>query len=215
MSLDLEIVTSNVIRMISGYRGTGKDTICQHLNTGKGEYKWVVYHSSNREIKPFRGPGIRIAFADELKKEVVAEQNLPSTFNLEKDKEMLLPSGKTFRQHCIEKGCAMRAKDPSHWVRLGFRNCEFSHATITISDWRYIIGEYNYAISMGEVITFRVFRKDVPIPPIVNPTDDPEHSLDHFMADYLILPKKNQEEEFKAAIKIFPQYQNYTYMCDL
>jgi hypothetical protein len=73
-----------------------------------------------------------------------------------------------------------------------------------ITDWRF----YNELDCMLEeypnLLTCRLFRSDVPIPPdnVVS-----EHSLKDYATTLLLIPDK--EGEFEKAVKIFPQYTGY------
>ncbi len=217
MSIDPEMMhTPRTVRLINGYTGTGKDTVGKHLNTGKGQYSWAIYKHPVSTIKFPRGPGYRVAFADEVKKQVKKEQNLPKSFDIEKQKNEVIKDGRTFRSFCIEKGCGERKRDPYHWARFAFNRFEKKGLSgmPTSTDWRFG-EEHEYALSVGDVVSMRVFRKDVPIPPVTVPHDDPEHSLDNFTTDFLLVPKYNHLEEIAAAKALFPQYQDYHYSEDL
>ena len=214
-----------LIRFICAYLGTGKDVLTNHLNSCKGPFSWAIYHSKDNKIAfpqvyGFRlahnkiafpyGYGFRLAFADEIKREVRIEQKLPVDFD---DKEKVLPTKKTFRQHCIEKGCGRRKEDPFYWCRLAFNQMEKEDqkSYVTVSDFRFY-EELEYARSVGEVITIRVFRKEVPIPKITVPENDPEHTLDNLKTDFLVVPLENHNEQIGVAKEIFKQYHNFEYM---
>lgn len=203
-----------IIRLICGYTRSGKDTFARYLNSpeGKKSFSWAIYyHPQSTTTTLTEKPGYRLAFADEVKKQVLAELNLPSNYNIEKKKDEIIPgTGKTFRSFCIEKGCGERKKDKYYWAKLAFNKMESTKedSILTITDWRFK-EELTYAQEIGQVITMRVYRKDVPIPLLVNPDDDPEHTLDEVSTDYLILPGENHEEEFKSAQEHFPQYAGF------
>lgn len=202
-----------MIRLICGYTRSGKDTFARYLNTteGKKSFSWAIYYHPQLTTTTFtEEPGYRLAFADEVKKQVLAELNLPLNYNIEKKKNEVIPgTEKTFRSFCIDKGCGERKKDKCYWVKLAFDKLKPTQEGIpTITDWRFK-EELTYAQNIGEVITIRVYRKDVPIPEVVNPDDDPEHTLDETSTDYLIVPAKDHEEEFKSAQEVFPQYKGY------
>lgn len=54
-----------------------------------------------------------------------------------------------------------------------------------------------------DILSVRVFRSSVPIPPL---GANLEHGLDHFCTDVLLVLSR---EDFKAAVQQFPQYKNY------
>lgn len=205
-----------LVRLIIGYTGTGKDTIGEHLNRGKGRYNWVIYRDPSRPIKFPWGPGFRVAFADEVKRQVKEELNLVNSFDIEKQKNEIVKNERTFRSFCIEKGCGERKRDPYYWCRIAFDRIEKEDlpGIPTVTDCRFY-EEIDYPQSVGEVVSIRVFRKDVPIPPVTVPNDDPEHTLDKYRTDFLVVPKHNHEEEIDAAKKLFPQYQDYCYFEDI
>lgn len=203
------------IRYICGYTKTGKDTITHHLNHRRGSYYWAIYTNPDNRIAFPYGSGYRLSFADQVKREVKAELNLPPSFDIERDKDNVVKDGRTFRSFCIEKGCGERRRDRYHWARLAFKEIDNKglYGIPTISDWRFY-EEIDYGNSFGQPITIRVFRQDVPIPPIVN-IDDPEHTLDNYMTDFLLVPHINYHEEFESAKQIFPQYHSYIYHATL
>lgn len=196
--------------LICGYKTTGKDTFAKSLLGLDRTYKWVIYSKPNGK-KLFSWPRelFRLAFADILKQRVKEELGLPEDFDVEKRKEEVMADGQTFRMHCIKKGCKMRKEDPYYWARLAFDPIQDKEGIPVVTDFRFP-QEYDYSIkSKGEVFTFRIFRKEIPIPKIVNPEDDPEHSLDDFETDFLVVPFENHEEHLKAAKELFPFYKEY------
>lgn len=195
--------------MICGYTKTGKDMLCEHLNTGKGCYDWMILRERGSNLVfPF-GPGVRVGFADAIKREVkkLIAPDLLKYIDLEKEKDTVLSTGLTFRQHCIIHGSKMKQEDLYYWCKLAFSDIIKEQVNIvTVSDWRYLF-EYGYALSVSKAcITMRVFRKDVPVPPR---DIESEHSLEHVPTDFLVIPIADYEEEFKEAVKQFPYYRNY------
>jgi hypothetical protein len=124
---------------------------------------------------------------------------------------MVLSSGKSFRRYCIERGLEMRRLNIDHWCALALKDLS-PDTRVMVTDWRFQ-NELRYAGTQGPVVSVRVFRKEVPIPP---PNEESEHSLDAVVTDYLLVPgydlsgrPVNHEEQFQAACALFPQYRDY------
>lgn len=118
---------------------------------------------------------------------------------LNKCKEIPLFDGKSFRDLCIEHAAFRRNQKQTYWSDLIFSNIKSS---IMCTDWRNL-DEEKVARSKSEVRTIRVYRSDVPVPPM---DDKSEHSLDNITTDYFLV---RSEEEFKKGCEIFPQYKSY------
>jgi len=191
------------MRLICGYRRTGKDTLCQQIN--EGTISWLVYTKEGAGVPlgAFR-PGPRRAFADRLKGEVQAllkAENIIFSYEDEKDSRHFTYQGRdmTYRQLCIEHGCRMREIDPCYWIR----GINSDGEDVIVTDFRFP-NEYSFPRETDpNIITIRVFRKEVPIPPVGEPS---EHSLDNFLTDLLLVPS---EADFTEALKLFPQYRAY------
>jgi len=74
-----------------------------------------------------------------------------------------------------------------------------------VTDWRFANELHCTNDMFTNVITARVYRKDVPEPPI---NLESEHSLDNYVTDYLLL---SSPDEFNDTVKKYPQYAEYTY----
>lgn len=213
-----------VIYLLTGYRRTGKDGLCSILKHGLGAgqpFPWevralgvdpVVSHL-NATLKGCH-PVQRIAFADTLKEEVhqQLQDQFPPGFDPEQEKDRAIFNGKTLRQHYIDHGAKRRAEDPDYWVHAAFRGREklLANADIVVTDWRFpnegAVVERIASQHQVPVITIRLFRHEVPIPPNDEPS---EHSLDQHDTDLLLLGTNQPELQRTAAIQQFPQYRNY------
>ena len=226
------------IYMICGYKRTGKDTfvnyVTSEVNKDTPQYsiyaekKYIddfyqkdgFYHiekqnTTQKEVFDFSG-GSRMAFADSLKQEVRKIHNIPSSFDENLYKETPLFDGKSFRDLCIEIANQRRLCDHNYWSRKAYVDRPKDVKKLLVSDFRFF-DELLYMCSTGNLIkTFRIFRSEVPIPEPLLEVQDPEHSLDNFRTDYLILAKDKSDDEFKKAKEVFPYlYNNYTRVCDI
>lgn len=211
------------IRLVCGYRRTGKDTLYRIFNglsgmpsnmsggTNSNEYKWRIF--KNPAVKtPFVVENVvRVSFADALKKEVVTLLKLPSSFDTELYKDQPLGDGLTFRDHCIAVAADRRDEDPDYWVKTAFKGPVASQPTM-VTDWRYP-NEYTWLKKQNlDVVTIRLFRKEVPVP---DDTIISEHSLDDIATDFLLVPPNQSEIHLEALFKIMPQYRSYKECSDL
>lgn len=218
-----------MINLITGYKRTGKDTLVKMLN-GDEPFNWIIYKSSsNFNEKHFViEPSERIGFADKLRSEVDTILNMDTTsIDYNVLKELIIKDGKTYRDFLIEHGALRRNEDINYWVSRAINWDNFSQQnkisersekynilekseTISITDWRYP-NELDYISQYKNlnITTIRLYRSNIPVPP-----DDiiSEHQLDNVSTDFLLVPN---EEDFKKACKLFPQYNNYikTNMC--
>lgn len=198
------------MRLICGYRRTGKDTLYQQLNKqGEIPFNWRVYaapeadHASQLAWLHQKGP--RAAFADELKRQVqdrLKHAGVIFDYEAEKDTRVFEFEGRktTYRQECIDHGRRRREEDKDYWARIVLRQ---GGIDTIITDFRFP-NEYAFIKEhVGDVLTIRVFRGEVPIPPAEELS---EHSLDPFTADLLLVVSDRDLEE---ACKLFPQYRTY------
>ena len=204
--------------LICGYRRTGKDVLFNNL-IGKGEFKFRVY--SNKSGLVVNPDGKRFAFADKLKEEVVLKYNIPIDII---DKDVIQFDNKSFRDLCIEHANYTKTLDPNYWCKYLTEITQVisseTHTSLTeitcvissnpnciITDWRFIC-ELDYVKNNFENFsTVRVFRSSVSIPSIDVIS---EHELDTILTDFLVV--SDDDLEFDAAIKCFPQYQNYYFI---
>lgn len=219
------------ILMLCGYKGSGKDRLFEIMKSGKilsceyvfiePKYSQLVYNSDSI---------YRIGFADLLKQEVLELYPIPEGYNSDKLKDVPIPNLNielelenkmkemnemkleppfSFRDFCLYQAKVRRDQDPEYWVKLAYNkisNME-SDKLCVITDFRYP-NEYEYLKSQENVniITIRVFRECVNIPPIELKS---EHALDDFVTDFVFIPKINYEQEERKVKELFPQYRKY------
>lgn len=195
---------TNIV-MITGYRGSGKDTLNKQLSgTSHIPFNWLIYsHPESNRGFPHNLVARRVAFADILKNEVIESLGniLPEGFDRDRDKEMMLSTGKTFRQHCIDTAMSARAINVDHWSSRAMSQV-MPGESIVITDWRFR-NEIRYCAKFGVVTSIRVFRRSVPVPPA---DDRSEHDLDHEVTDFLLV---TSEDDFNLACSLFPQYSSF------
>lgn len=217
-----------VYYLICGYRGTGKDTLYKSF-IGDKTFSWKKFQYKNipsnfiltDNYNPIdkESPNsklVRFGFADSLKLEVLKILGLPF-FNHElyKDKTLFeieevlkykipysIDKNKTLRDLYILFGTSERLKNQYHWCEKVYQQIK-DEDFVVITDFRYP-NEKDFFLDKGEVITIRVFRKDV-IPAGLEVEN--EHLLDTFKTDLVYLPEQNWEEEYEGLLKAFPQYK--------
>ena len=149
--------------MLSGWSGSGKDTVAD----------WLV-----RE----RGY-VRVAFADPLKEDVAAATGIPvSVFHDPVAKGVPLAGvAQTPRDLLIEHARRARAVDPDIYARAIVGKIQSEDlARVVVSDWR-LLREYKYVRSMlpaAEIVRVRVSRLGLTV--LTEPT---EHELDEHPMD--------------------------------
>lgn len=199
------------IVLVCGYRRTGKDTLYQKLSGQTDKYRWNIYQSPEKDpiIFPKDGKYSQVAFADELKKEASQKYGIPLFVeDSEKDvsKFVHYESGElvSARDIYIEWGKIQRQNDPNYWCRLALSAYQPSDSNWhIITDWRFT-NEEEYVQSHCDVmITCRLYRPDVSIPPM---EIESEHQLDSVKTNILMLPPKI---EIKDILSLFPQYSDY------
>jgi len=194
-----------MIRLVCGYKRTGKDTLVKMFN-GTEDFKWIVYKHPTNTNHFHIEPTERVGFADKLRTEVDVMLKLDTqSVDYDTYKEVVVKDGKTYRDFLIDHAAVRRAENIDYWVSRAKNWDElYSDNKIMITDWRYP-NELTYLKQFDNlnVVTIRLFRSDVPIPP-----DDmiSEHQLDKISTDYLLV---NSDLEFENACKIFPQYKDY------
>lgn len=202
--------------LICGYKTTGKDKLFRILNFPHEEhFPLMVLRRKNIENKlsllsAFRWS--KFALADELKFEVANSYKKELRHKLlnisDSEKEIILSEiGKSPRDLWINHGKIRRDQNINYWCQIVWNKIKLQNIFRSmITDFRFE-NEYSFFhFSTRKLITIRYFRKDVPIK-----NDPSERSLDNFLTDYLVFPKENFEEEFAAALKIFPQYADFAY----
>ena len=202
---------------IAGYRRSGKDEIGAGIISGSCRHSWCVYADDKSHVHAttfarFRGAR-SVAFADAIRRETRRTLGLRPDYDLDTRKDVESIAGKLVRDHLIEMGSRGRHQDPGMWTRIAIMpsflpKLSPSTATDTLAvvctDWRFE-NEYKTAASAGVVIvTLRVYRSNVPIPP---PEVGSEHDLDSWSTTYLVVP---DESDFAQARQMWPFYARYT-----
>jgi hypothetical protein len=170
-----------MVIFITGYRRMGKDTLYKQL-CGKIPFNWIIYRYKDvsKTFPPIKSYK-RVAFADELKREVIEYYKLPYTLEeVEKIKDERILYTLTFRDLCIELSKEKRKLDTNYWINK-VRNLVDDNTIIT--DWRYPNELY---INDSNTITIRVHRHNVPIPDL---SIESEHALDGYKTDFLLVDK--------------------------
>lgn len=202
------------LRMVCGYRRSGKDTLFMQIrdiqNGTKSTipFNWVIYRNTECQrtfLTKDESAISRIAFADAVKTTVKeTHTNLPPNVDDIKDQPLDVIDGKTFRQLCIKVGLEGRHRDPDLWCRNALksldRNCNY-----IVTDWRFR-NEYTYACHEFDVISVRVFRRSVELPP---KDELSENDLNTAITDFVLIPSEEEQEEWRALINLFPFYHNY------
>lgn len=206
---------SALVTLICGYRRTGKDRLYDILvNKPCDRFKWRIYKSPSSYNHTFNQfPKYKhISFASELKQEAAIEYGIPAIISDdEKDiKQFDHPTSNmkvSARDIYIEWGSVRRAQDINYWCNKALKQVPHDpDMNCVITDWRFT-NEIECAIKMvPKVVSVRVYRSDVPVPPM---DVQSEHELDKYKTDFLLVCDNNHEEEFKRAVEIFPQYSNY------
>ncbi len=178
--------------MVCGYKRMGKDTFYHNLTNGTAEAKYD-FEYLNEDTKKylkilFDGKSFtRIAFADILKEEVSRILSVDisslkdSPINELHQKEGWV--GSTYRDIMIEVANNNRKIDDLYYVKkvAEVLKDKIDDSIIVVTDWRFLcelkLGEM---IGISNIITVRVHRDNVNIPPI---EDTSEHQLDDFVAD--------------------------------
>jgi hypothetical protein len=190
--------------LLCGYRGTGKDTLFTEWEQGR--FPWKVYRSRLSEQLGFPIPlaPVRVAFADPLKQEVAEQYGVP----IDAPKEEKLwrnEAGElvSARDLYIAWGAYRRSQDPNYWCKKGAELVMKAPGTAVVTDWRFVNEGMYFDERFPDLITVRLFRSAVPIPP---EDIESEHQLDGATTDYLLV---TSQEDFAAAVEQFPQYRDY------
>lgn len=183
--------------LICGYMRTGKDALCSSL-MGIKRFNWRIYSKGER-LYP-NSDYKRFAFADKLKKEAAFVYSIPVDIK-DKDYPGFQVNGKkcSARDLYIEWAKHRKNTDSNYWCKDILKQSK-----CIVSDWRFLNELDFITIRFSNIATVRVFRKDVPIPPLSAAT---EHELDKELTDFLVVP--DDDLEFISVIKHFPQYNGY------
>jgi hypothetical protein len=207
---------TGTIFLVAGYRRTGKDMLFNILSNpddSTSRFKWRVYKHPDNEWMEFRGDGEyqRLAFADQLKREASLQYGIPLVVSdAEKDRKQFIHyqtgAQVSARDIYIEWGAVRRAENPNYWCAAAAKQVTDPNMKYVVTDWRYR-NESRYIIkTLPYVVTVRVYRSEVPEPDL---TIESEHDLDAETTHTLLLREDDHEKEFVAAVKRFPQYQDF------
>lgn len=210
-----------IFHLISGYKGSGKDSFYKYL-IGEKDYNFENFNISKKEEYTLKygyfkdKTHYRIGLADQVKNLVHNELNIK--FNdqttAELAKENLLFYDKIsnsyfpLRHFYIEKGMTMRSINPDFWCNYAYENIikplgkesisfPEKEIHIFITDWRFE-NERKFFEKYGKVITYRVFRSCA-----VNRdySQESEHSLDNYPVDYFVLGDSSDNDFARSLFK--------------
>jgi len=182
----------------------------------KDNFTWKTYkHPDNKcPVRITPGPDkfvcTRTAFADKLKSEASEIYGIPSVVaDAEKDikqfEHYITGELVSARDIYIEWGAIRRAQNHNYWCKMVLESIDTNVTNCFVTDWRYP-NEAKFMIeTYNNVVTVRLYRSDVPEPPI---HIDSEHSLDSYRTDILLI-RDDLENEFEKTLHKFPQYQGY------
>lgn len=201
--------------LLTAYRRTGKDYFASILQ-GKQvpHFKWIAYRPPNAQCEKLQiQPYKQMSYAKALKIETSNIFGIPE-FVSDADKDVpqyvhpVTKAQVSARDLYIEIGAKRRAESLDYWVKFVCDDYDQSppETVAVITDWRFpnelAFTKKRYT-APGDVVTVRLFRSDVPIPPA---DVDSEHALDGEATDILLVPS---HDDFLAATKLFPQYSEY------
>lgn len=188
--------------LFCGYRRWGKNTAAEHLQSKQKTFSYDVYARQSTLIGSLklssRRRPVEASFAKALKTDVGQLFGLTwEEIDQQKERELTIEEhtiyapfwtgapGNTIREVLIDRAASIRAKDFNYYVKQ-VMTFEYDPETdLVITDWRYP-NEAEYILSQGcRVVTVRVLRSGVPIPPS---TDYSEHQLDDYRTDYIMTP---------------------------
>ncbi len=210
------------ILMLTGWRGTGKDTYAAQLAGSGTDYRWLCYCKDDIAYEITKSDTWKFfACAAELKREVIAHYQLALQFpeikteaglllyleSRKNDSDLLLVNGQriSYRKLLIDHGAMRRAQSISYWIEK-INCCESND--IIVTDWRFPNELYwiDGHMTQCQVRTVRLYRSAVPIPPWEEPS---EHSLDSMYTDVLLVPS---EADYEQCCRLLPHYREYRKM---
>lgn len=210
------------IILLCAYRRTGKDTLLKLISSDiknfDNLFHWDVYKSpSSTQNIPLHFPFQHISFAARLKDEASSHYGIPPVIPDDQKDIKQFTHYKTgeivsARDIYIEWAKIKRLEDPDYWCKLSVTDINNSHDDyIIITDWRYI-NELSFISNLySDILTIRLYRSDVPMPPL---DVESEHNLDNYSTDLLLL-KTNTQGEYEKALERYPQYKGYVYATTL
>lgn len=225
-----------IFHLLSGYRGSGKDSFYYSISQNL-ELEFTVLKDPSKVLKNniFEDSYIcdihkvskspRIGLADEVKTLVHEELGIKMTnyklVDLAKNHlhfyDKISGEYVPLRNFYIKTGMAMRAIDPDFWCKKAMEALlkkfpdkinSSEIINVFVTDYRFP-NEKAYFEKYGNVITYRVFSGFVN--GLNTLGEESEHSLDNEVMDYLVL---RSLKDFGDAIHIFPYYSNYKEFCE-
>lgn len=204
-----------VVYLVCGFRRTGKDYLVQILR-GHKPFNWTVYRDSNNPSWRInkRKEVVRISFADKLREEVNQILKIKTVEDYDSVKDQPIFDGRTYRDYLIEHALYRRNQDIDYWVKKAANWDRLNpDKNYIITDWRYP-NEIEYLQTRSiDLVTIRLYRSSIPIPPSDIPS---EHSLDYQKTDYLFVleelgseDSETDDDGFGKACSVFPQYRDY------
>lgn len=178
--------------MITGYKGTGKDTFYKLAKENKiTDETYEVHGCTKEEFREIiENINNRVSFADNVKmlasnrwKDVLSI----NSFTEENKDKKIRNTNYTIRDLYILEAAMYANVDPLFWVK----NVYIEKNDI-ITDFRYP-KEYNYLSEKYKVTTIRIFRKE-----IICTNDLIENLLDDFRTDIVLLCKDTSIEDFNS-----------------
>lgn len=218
--------------MISGWAGSGKDTLHKLLscaipddhfvNTNFmyrfimclhslifSQKKIIVVSKNNVQFYLTTPHRVRVAFADSIKKEVHVAHNIPVYL----PKTATIRKGLTLRQLYINHGQIRKNVNPNYWTDIVVRNIKHIQKNnvsliIDVTDFRFLNEYYQLTRHFANVVTSRVYRASVPEP---DKNIESEHELDSFECDMFIV---FSWWDYIWGLWRFPQYRNYSHVIE-
>lgn len=214
-SSDLPVTPLPLVALICGYKRTGKDTFADELSKGNYEHVRAVYarrpHASKEHNamifeNAFLGAE-RITFAGSIRSLVSEILQLPedSEFLTDRKDEIFTEDGETVRDVMIRIGNEGRKRDPEVWAKKMISEMRRRgwERRFVCSDWRFKNELIAMRREVANVITFRVFRHSVPIPPSDVTS---EHDLNDVDVDFVVLGDDGASSE-KAISDVFDGFR--------
>ncbi len=203
---------SGIIHPVSflGFRGVGKDTFFEFLQTKIPSYDYYILTKNNNNFRCFtlllhgEQKKNRIAWATQLKVDTCKDLGIPlislSDGNFEKHKNLPLKQllevydkvsteERTVRACLIEVALVKQKVDPDRYVTAPLQEIQqlLTQGTIPVITDTRKEKEYELMKKLG-AMDIKLYR-DIPIPP-----EEIEHHLDHIEPDVYITDKVKAEE---------------------
>lgn len=223
---------THTICLLSGERGTGKDTFYTDIINDRVNDKWTIFKDPTNPLIDINDILRLTHKANFIQRNLAANLKYTcwnllfettcnlDTIDLAKDQQLknlnytltkqaikLFEVNPRFNLDMTFREFIIefdRESDPNRWVKSTIDDLDLTDKILWITDHRYP-SHYQYIVEKFNLpITFRLFRSQIPLTNVLS-----ERLLDQFKADYLVLSNVNTDFEFKEACSHFPQYQNY------